>query len=183
MDHLIDDVYSTCSLQETIPTSLGEFLHVYTPLPCPVFLTMCPCHHVYSVWHEIVAVLLDPIHHPDRHTKQLQMLRMQLDATTVPMSIEDGVQPICDPDRTRYLYELIDGSYIHRYHLQKLLRRTEDKVAIEQTTYMTEAILDNFPPGGLETESIQDLMTLFVHSSSSTFGSTSHNSFSESGSQ
>jgi hypothetical protein len=183
MDHLFSDVYSKCFLRETLPTSLGGFLHICTPLPCPVFLTMCPCPRVYTAWHDIVAVLLDPSHHPPRHTKQLNMLRMQLNATTVPLSIEDGVQQICDPDRTRYLSELINGSYVHRNHIQKLLHQAEDKLAIEQTMYMTEAILDHFPPGGLETESIQDLVTLFVHSASSTFGPDSHNSFSESGSQ
>jgi hypothetical protein len=183
---LVARVYSVCFLLETLPVSLSGFIHICTPLPCPMFLTTCPSHRVYTVWYDTVAILLDPKQHPSRHTRQLHLLRLQLDATVVPLSVEDGVQPICDPDRTRFLSELIDGTYIHRQHLQHLLRHAEDTVAIEQTTYMTEAILDQFPPGGLETESIQDLVTLYLYSSvvstssSSPLNSSTHNSLSES---
>ena len=165
MERLYSDVWSTSARRDRLPDSLSEFLHACTPLPCPVFLTTCPPSSVYTAWHDIVEVLLDPRRHPARHGAHLTRLRHQLDATEVPAALEPGVHPICDPDRTRYLFELLDGTFVNRLHLQALLRRERDPVAIAQTTYLTDMILAQFPPTGLATTSVQALLAQVVSAS------------------
>ena len=159
MDRLCLQVVSSCTHTDRLSMSLDAFLHRHSLLPCTSFIREYP--HLQVTWSTIVRTILEQKDHKDSHRQQLQMLIQQLDEKHNSLPL-DGVQPICDPDRTRYLQELLNGTDVNRVHIETLLQREEDVVMADQTTYMKEAILAHFPPGGLETDSAAELVNLFV---------------------
>ena len=146
-------------LIDRLPPSLDAFLHRYSLLPCTLFIREYP--HLQLTWSTIVRTLLECPDHKDKHRQQLQVWIKQLEDELPSLSL-DGVQPICDPDRTRYLQELLNGTDVNREHMETLLQREKDVMTADQTTYMKETILAHFPPGGLETTSAAELVKLFV---------------------
>ena len=149
---------------EHIPDSLDAFVHTCTPLPCTSFLTECSHEPTRVAWYNTLTIVLDPRQHAERHTHQLAALTDQLQSTmhTVELLPPDGVYPICDPDRTRYMTELITGIHVYRTHVEHLIQIELDTTAAEQTKYMMEDILAGFPPNGLKAVSTSELVAMFV---------------------
>jgi hypothetical protein len=133
--------------------ALDNFIHVSTRLPCTLFLREGGHDEtVQATWYAAVRKALD-----------LRGLRfLEVERGSVQLLPTWGVQPICDPDRTRYLYELHDGTDRHRVHIESLLRLEEDPLVVEQAGYLKEMILTSFPPKGLLTTSTSDLVSLFL---------------------
>ena len=159
MERLCLQVVYSCASIDRLPMSLDVFLHRHSLLPCTSFIREYP--HLHVTWSTIVRTILERTDHKDCHRQQLQMWIQRLDDKQNALPL-DGVQSICDPDRTRYLQELLNGTYVNRDHIETLLQREEDLMVADQTTYMKEAILAHFPPGGLETDSAAELVNLFV---------------------
>jgi hypothetical protein len=75
-----------------------------------------------------------------------------------------GIHAICDPTRTQYLTELLDGSNVHRAHIQELLELEPPggSNAASHLDVLTDAILARFPADGLRTTSATALTDLFL---------------------
>ena len=161
MDRLCIQVVASCVHTDRLPLSLDSFLHQHSLLPCTSFLREYP--HLHRTWYTIVRTLLERMDHKASHRQQLKALRKQLEEIPSPVPLSaDGVQPICDPDRTRYLQELLDGTYVNRVHIETLLEREDDVLVVDQTTYMKEAILSHFPLNGLDTDSAAELVAMYI---------------------
>lgn len=165
MQALLASTISVCASIECLPDSLDVFVHTCTPLPCALFLTECPHEPTRVEWYTTLMVVLDPDVHADRHRQKLQSLRQQLETTmhtSVVLLSTNGVHPICDPERTRYMQELVSGAHVYRTHIENLIRQEVDSRAAEQTRYMLEDLLATFPPNGLQAVSTSELIAMFL---------------------
>jgi hypothetical protein len=164
MDQMCREVVLSCVYTDRLPVSLDLFIHQHSLLPCSSLIREYP--HLHGTWYTIVRTLLEQTDHKDSHRQQLHALRQQLeDPLPSPLPVDD-VQPICDPDRTRYLQEFLDGTDVNRVHIETLLEREDDVIVVDQTTYMKEAILAQFPLGGLDTDSAVELVSMYIQQSS-----------------
>jgi len=145
--------------------SLDVFVRMYTSLPGTLFLQECTNDSDRMAWYGAMSTALGETRNSIQ-APVLRRLRRQLEdcmSSSRELSLPvEGVQPICDPDRTRTMYELIRGTYVFRTHIDALIEKAGDTLAAEQARYMKEEILLTFPPGGLDTECIDELMTLFM---------------------
>jgi hypothetical protein len=148
-------------------SSLDDFVHTYTLLPCTFFLRECTEETIRLEWYNTLHIALDTRQHNSHLSPGLlrdlqRQLTDSLQSVSSSHSVSDGVQPICNPDRTRHMYELYHGTHVHRTHIEALLQIEQDPLAREQTSYLKETILATFPPDGLQTTCTTDLVTLFL---------------------
>jgi hypothetical protein len=140
------------------PPNIDTYIHEYTRLPCTSFLRECTDTAIQGRWRIIVQEgLVDNQSHPHRDRLLRQLEHAQTDRLPI-----DGVQPICDPERTAYMYEIYEGTQSRREHLEKLLRLEPIGNARRQLMLLQSAILESFPTGGMQTSSAVELTDLFL---------------------
>ena len=135
--------------------AVDTFLHTSTTLPCSLFLQECRDAHLCDLWRTAVraALLRDP-------TTLALHAQFEAARTEPSMSLADhGVQPICDPARTRSIYELADGRAQSRHHIRQLLTTEPDPLIHAQTEYLLEELVTRFPRHGQRIQTCAALIT------------------------
>lgn len=142
-------------------SSLDRFIHTFTQLPCSLFLVEGPSISLQDTWVDAVQSRVRSLsHYPDVLLRQLwEVCHPESRSDAEPPA---GIQAICAPARTRYLYELHNGCYGRRTHIEKLIRLESSSLASTQLVLLTTAILQQFPPDGLQTNSATELTDLFL---------------------
>ena len=135
---------------------LDEFLHTRTLLPCTLFLRECTDMRLRHIWIEAVRDAIAPV----------PALAEQLSACVRDLSTldEHGVQPICDPARTRGIYELANGTAAHRILIQDLIDSETDPLAKAHVTLLFDVLVTRFPKDGHRARTCVELIQLFIRS-------------------
>lgn len=154
MDDIIQNIIR---LQDNIPVQLNEFIHMYTPLPCTLSIRD---PHTRTVWRRVLSRILESSKYPEQMHVVLAHLKRQMWTEEHAVVDDDCVVPICDPIRLKQMYEMDNETYGNRLHYLKLMSKLVKHDEYIQATMMMEGILDVFPTGGRNTETMADLIQL-----------------------